>query len=96
MAEKDMNPREKYRNDPDPRKRFADVFINGEPVVTPPLDALDDEPQQAPKAADGLDDVEKFLQQSRRARPMRPEDRLGEGESVAIFGKHIRPKKRSS
>jgi hypothetical protein len=96
MAERDVDPREKYKNDPDRRKRFADVFINGQPVVSPILEIPEAETDQAPKPPDDLDDVETFLKGSPRAHEMKPEDRLAESESIAIFGKHIRPKKRSS
>jgi hypothetical protein len=88
MAENTPDPRERFRNDPDPRKRFADAFINGEPMVSPLI--------RPAKRSVTKSDCDTFLEQSPRARPMAPEDRLPEDEIQVTFGKWIRnPKHRS-
>jgi hypothetical protein len=96
MSDKDTSPRERFRNDPDPRKRFADVFIDGVPVVSEPLPPLDGDEPDAPKHPDDLEDAQQFLEQSPRAHPMEPGDRLAEGEIQVTFGRWIKnPRHRS-
>ena len=83
------NPRDRFRNDPDPRKRFADVFINGEPVVSPPL---------LPRDQD-LEERERYLKRLEsmpHAHPMKEADRLPEGQGMAIFIGKRKPPKRPS
>jgi hypothetical protein len=79
----------------DPRNRFADIFINGDPVVSPPLDIAQGVPEKPTQDPGDLDDVEKFLEQSPRAHPMKPDDRVPEGEiQVTFVAKRAKPPKR--
>jgi hypothetical protein len=73
------------------------VFINGEPVVSEPLDFAEGVPRKPARNPGDLDEVQKFLDQSPRAHPMKPEDRLPEGQNQVTFvGKRAKPPKRST
>jgi hypothetical protein len=86
---------ERPPRDPSCAPGFADVFINGEPVVSAPLDFAEGVPKEPTQDPGDLDDVQKFLEQSPRAHAMKPEDRLAEGEvQVILVGKRTKPPKR--
>ena len=54
-------------------------------MVSEPLDFAEGVPEEPTQDPGDLDDVQKLLEQSPRAHPMKPEDRLPEGQIQVIL-----------